>query len=169
MASRARIPIFVESEICFSEMPRLRRTVAKPSTLLSSIMCQSVFGSPARKFFGQHRRIHYNITYASDKLFFYGHLPSRVRRVYVGWPGRPVAAGRLPPYSTDSTGTCGKHAGRFPRPGQPPTRARRFSPVDRKRRLVSRLPPPFEHLLGLRHQIGRASCRERGSSPGGGG
>src|ERR1035438_4200869 len=151
MASRARIPIFVESEICFSEMPRLLRTVAKPSTLLSSVMCQSVWLA-GRKFFGQHRRIHYNITYASDKLFFYGHLPSRVRRVYAGWHGRPVAAGRLPPYSIDSTGTCGKHACPLPKPGQPPTRARRFSPVDRKRRLVSRLPPPFEHLLGLRHR-----------------
>ena len=47
MASSARMPILVESEICFSEMPRLRRTVAKPSTLLSSVICQPVYGSPA--------------------------------------------------------------------------------------------------------------------------
>src|SRR5580658_8342742 len=40
---------------------------------------------------------HYNTTSASDKLFFYGHLPSQLRRVYVGQPGRPGSGGAFPP------------------------------------------------------------------------
>jgi hypothetical protein len=38
MASSERTPIFVDAAICWREMPRFLRIVAKPNTLFSSVI-----------------------------------------------------------------------------------------------------------------------------------
>src|ERR1035438_9245476 len=91
MASSERTPILVASEICCRVMPRFRRTVAKPRTLFFSFINSLSARTPVDSGAGTESvfvKAYYNITYASDKLHFYGHLPPAVWHVRPGRPGR---------------------------------------------------------------------------------